>query len=278
MTAVAPLPDETLAGRVKWTLHDYRTIVGQEFTHLLREPANFAWTLGFPIVMVLLFVYVFGSAMDVTGQGAGVDYVAYAMPGMFAMTMAFGFMNTAMAVAYAKEKGMVDRIRSMPTASSAVVVGRNISDTIHAGVDLLVLFLIALAIGWRSEGTVWETLGAFALLIWLRFALIWIGVWIGLMAKNVEQTGSLFALAFPFGMVSSVFTPPELMPGWLGAIAAWNPVSATATAIRELFGNPVATGGSWPEQHALAAAVLWPLLITLVFLPLGVRRFRNLGR
>ncbi|MCD0443557.1 ABC transporter permease [Glycomyces sp. A-F 0318] len=278
MTALAPLPDETFAGRVKWTLHDYRTIVGQEFTHLWRQPVNFLWQLGFPIVMVLLFVYVFGSAMDVTGQGAGVDYVAYAMPGLFAMTMAFGFMNTAWAVAEAKEKGFVDRVRSMPMASSAVVVGRNIADTLHAAIDLLVLFLIALAIGWRSEGTFWETLGAFVLLLWLRFALIWVGVWIGLLVKNVEQAGSLFALAFPFGMVSSVFTPPELMPGWLGAIAAWNPVSATATAIRELFGNPVAAGNSWPEQHALMAALIWPVVITAIFLPLAVRRFRNLGR
>ncbi|MEU6858268.1 ABC transporter permease [Glycomyces sp. NPDC046736] len=278
MTTLAPLPDETLAGRLKWTLHDYRTIVGQEFTHLWRQPVNFLWQLGFPIVMVLLFVYVFGSAMDVTGQGAGVDYVAYAMPGLFAMTMAFGFMNTAMAVASAKEKGFIDRVRSMPMASSAVVVGRNIADTIHAAIDLLVLFLIALAIGWRSEGTVMETLTAFVLLLWLRFALIWVGVWIGLLVKNVEQAGNLFALAFPFGMVSSVFTPPELMPGWLGTIAAWNPVSATATAIRELFGNPVAAGSSWPEQHALMAAVIWPVVITVIFLPLGVRRFRNLGR
>ncbi|MFB9658959.1 ABC transporter permease [Glycomyces mayteni] len=277
-TSLAPLPDETLAGRIKWTLHDYRAIVGQEFTHILRQPANFAWALGFPIVMVLLFVYVFGSAMDVTGQGAGVDYVAYAMPGMFAMTMAFGFMNTATAVAYAKEKGFIDRVRSMPMASSAVVVGRNITDTVQAAVDLLVLSLIALAIGWRSGGTIAETLGAFALLLWLRFALIWIGVWLGLLVKNVEQAGTLFALAFPFGMVSSVFTPPELMPGWLGAVAAWNPVSATATAIRELFGNPVAAGTSWPEQHALLAAIVWPLVITAVFLPLGVRRFRDLGR
>ncbi|WP_026923359.1 ABC transporter permease [Glycomyces arizonensis] len=277
MTA-ATLPDETLGARVKWTLHDYRAIVGQEFTHIVREPANFAWQLGFPIVMVLLFVYVFGSAMDVTGQGAGVDYVAYAMPGMFAMTMAFGFMNTAMAVAYAKEKGFVDRVRSMPMASSAVVVGRNIADTIHAAIDLTVLAVIALVIGWRSEGTLLETIGAFALLLWLRFALIWVGVWIGLSVKNVEQASNLFALAFPFGMVSSVFTPPELMPDWLGAIAAWNPVSATATAIRELFGNPAAVGGSWPETHALAAAILWPVAITLIFMPLAVRRFQNLGR
>ncbi|WP_030162079.1 ABC transporter permease [Glycomyces sp. NRRL B-16210] len=278
MTTLAPLPDETRADRLKWTLHDYRTIVGQEFTHLVRQPATFAWQLGFPIVMVLLFVYVFGSAMDVTGEGAGVDYVAYAMPGLFAMTMAFGFTNTAWAVAEAKEKGFIDRVRSMPMASSAVVVGRNISDTIHAGVDLFILFLIALAIGWRSEGSVMETLGAFALLLWLRFALIWVGVWMGLLVKNVEQAGNLFAIAFPFGMVSSVFTPPELMPGWLGTIAAWNPVSATATAIRELFGNPSAVGNSWPEQHALGAALIWPLVITLIFLPLGVRRFKNLGR
>lgn len=278
MTTLAPLPDETFTGRLKWTLHDYRAIVGQEFTHLWRQPANFAWALGFPIVMVLLFVYVFGSAMDVTGQGAGVDYVAYAMPGMFAMTMAFGFTNTAWAVAEAKEKGFIDRVRSMPMASSAVVVGRNIADTIHAAIDLLVLFLIALAIGWRSGGSALETLGAFALLLWLRFALIWVGVWMGLLVKNVAQAGNLFAVAFPFAMVSSVFTPPELMPGWLGAIAAWNPVSATATAIRELFANPSVAGNSWPEQHALAAAVVWPVVITAIFLPLAVRRFKNLGR
>jgi len=275
---LAPLPDESFASRLKWTLHDYRAIVGQEFTHLVRQPANFAWGLGFPIVMVLLFVYVFGSAMDVTGAGAGVDYVAYAMPGMFAMTIAFGFTSTAWAVAEAKQKGFIDRVRSMPMASSAVVVGRNIADTMHAAVDLVVLVLIALAIGWRSGGTLTATLGAFAILLWLRFALIWVGVWMGLMVKSVEQAGNLFAVAFPFGMVSSVFTPPELMPGWLGAIAAWNPVSATATAIRDLFGNPSAVGDSWPEQHALLAALVWPVIITAIFLPLAVRKFQHLGR
>ena len=277
-TTMPPITEETLGYRLRWTLHDYRAIVGQEFTHIFRQPANFLGQLGFPIVMVLLFVYVFGSAMDVTGEGAGVDYVAYAMPGMFAMTMAFGFMNTAWAVAEAKEKGFVDRVRSMPMASSAVVVGRNIADTLHAGVDLFVLFIIALVIGWRSEGTALETLAAFALLLWLRFALIWVGIWLGLMVKNLEQAGSLFAIAFPFGMVSSVFTPPELMPTWLGTIAAWNPVSATASGIRDLFGNPSVAGDSWPEANAILAAVVWPIIITAIFLPLGVQRFKNLGR
>jgi ABC-type polysaccharide/polyol phosphate export permease len=278
MTDLLPAPEETLAQRLRWTLNDYRVVVRQEFAHLLRQPSNFAWQLGFPVVMVLLFVYVFGSAMDVTGQGAGVDYVAYAMPGMFAMMMAFGFMNTAWSVAEMKEKGFIDRVRSMPMASSAVVVGRNIADSIHAGVDLVVVAGIALLIGWRSDGSWGETLLAFGLLLWLRFALIWVGIWLGLLVKGVEQAGNLFALAFPLGMISSVFTPPELMPGWLQPIAAWNPVSATATGIRELFGNPAPVGEAWPEANAILAAIVWPILITAIFLPLAVRRFRNLGR
>lgn len=277
-TTPRPAADDTVGNRIRWTLSDYRVVVGQEFAHLVRQPANFAWQLGFPVVMVLLFVYVFGSAMDVTGQGAGVGYIGYAMPGLFAMTMAFGFMNTAFAVADMKEKGFIDRVRSMPMASSAIVVGRNLADTIQAAVDLAVLAVIALLIGWSSDGTLWQTIAAFALLLWLRFSLIWVGIWIGLLVNGTEQAGNLFALAFPFGMISSVFTPPELMPSWLQPVAEWNPVSATATSIRELFGNPVPIGDAWPEVHAMTAAIIWPLVITAIFLPLGVRRFRNLGR
>lgn len=271
-------PGDSLAHRAKWAVVDCWTIVWQELIHLLRQPSTFAWQLGFPVVMVLLFVYVFGSAMDVAGQGAGAGYVDYAMPGMFAMTMAFGFMNTAYAVTLRKEKGFVDRFRSMPMAPSAVVTGRGVADIIHATVDLVILVGIALVIGWRSGGSLTATLTAFGLLLWLRFALIFVGIFLGLLVKNTEMAGNLFALAFPFGMVSSVFAPPSLMPGWLGTIAAWNPVSATAGAVRELFESPAVTSGFWIESHAVAAAVIWPAVITLIFLPLAVRRFQRLRR
>ncbi|WP_412126672.1 ABC transporter permease [Streptomyces xinghaiensis] len=260
--------------RIYWAVADCLVIVRNELTHLARQPANIAWQLGFPIVSVLLFVYVFGSAMDVGAD----DYKDYALPGMFAMTMAFGFMNTAMMVAINKEKGVMDRFRSMPMAPSAVVSGRGVSDVIGACLDLVVLALIALAVGWRSDGSLPATLAAFGLLILLRFALIWIGVFLGLLVPNQEAAGNLFALAFPFGMISSVFTPPSMMPDWLGAVAMWNPVSSTANAIRELFGNPVPSGGSWIEQHALLMAVVWPLIVTAVFLPLAVRRYQRLSR
>jgi ABC transporter DrrB family efflux protein len=277
---LAVTDNDSLLSRARWSVTDTWTIVWQEITHLIRQPSTFAWQLGFPVVMVLMFVYVFGSAMDVFGPGAdaaGVSYVDYAMPGMFAMTMAFGFMNTAYAVTLTKEKGFIDRFRSMPMTPSAVVTGRGTADIIHAAVDLAIIAGIALLIGWRSGGSLVATLSAFGLLLWLRLALIFVGVYLGLLVKNTEAAGNLFALAFPFGFISSVFTPPDLMPGWLGTIAAWNPVSSTAGAIRELFESPPVTSGYWIEAHAVPAAIIWPVIIMVIFIPLAVRRFQKLG-
>jgi len=158
-----PLVTADLDGRerrVYWAIADCWTVVRRDLTHLTKQPSLIAWQLGFPIVSVLLFIYVFGSAMDV---GEGTDYQTYAMPGMFAMTMAFGFMNTAMAVVIDKERGVTDRFRSMPMSPSAVVTGRGVSDVLHAGLDLAVLAAIALVIGWRSDGGLLATLAAFAL-------------------------------------------------------------------------------------------------------------------
>ncbi|RLV56744.1 ABC transporter permease [Aeromicrobium phragmitis] len=267
--------------RFTWAMKDCWTIVMQELTHLVRQPSTFAWQLGMPVVMVLMFVYVFGSAMDVTGQGAGEGYVDYAMPGMFAMTMAFGFMNTAFVVTLNKEKGFMDRFRSMPMSPSAVVTGRGVSDIIQAGVDLAVIAGVALVIGWRSGGSLAASMLAFGLLLWLRLALIFVGIYLGLLIKNTEVAGSLFAVAFPLGFISSVFAPPEMMPGWLGAIAAWNPVSSTANAIRELFETPGAGVGEasyWIDGHAIAGAIVWPVVIMAIFVPLAVRQFRNLSK
>lgn len=147
-----------------------------------------------------------------------------------------------------------------------------------AAAELTILAVTALLIGWRADGGVLGALGAFGLLLLLRFSLIWVGVWLGLLVPTPEAAGGLYAVAFPLTMISSTFVSPSLMPDWLGFVAAWNPISSTATATRELFGNPVAGGGTWVEEHALLMAVVWPLVITLVFLPLAVRRFQGLSR
>ncbi|MFE0101693.1 ABC transporter permease [Streptomyces sp. NPDC059009] len=271
-------------GRLFWAVADALNVTRRHLTHYQRQPVAVAWQLGFPIISVLLYGFVFGEAMKVPGGGnggggdGGGDYKQFLMPGMFVMTMAFGFMNTAVAVATDAHKGVIDRFRSMPMAPSAVASGRGLADLVVACAELTILVGTALAIGWRSSAGVLDTLAAFGLLLLLRFSLIWVGVFLGLLVPNPEAAGSLYAVAFPLTMISSVFVAPSLMPDWLAPIAAWNPVSSTGTATRELFGNPGAGGASWVEQHAVLMAVVWPVVVTLAFLPLAVRRFKALSR
>ncbi|WP_257233795.1 ABC transporter permease [Streptomyces sp. JV178] len=274
LSDLSTLTDLPVRSRTYWLLADVGNIVRRGLTHYRRQPVNIAWQLGFPILSVLLYGYVFGSAMQVPGGG---DYRDFLMPGMFAMTMAFGFINTATLVVHDSTKGVIDRFRSMPMAPSAVVAGRGVTDLVVACAELAIMMLTALAMGWRPDAGL-GFLAAFGLLLWLRFALIWIGVWLGLLVPNPEAAGGLFVVAFPLTMLSSIFVAPQLMPDWLGWVAAWNPLSSTAAATRELFGTPVGGGDSWIEQHALLMAGVWPVVLTLVFLPLAVRRFRRLSR
>ncbi|PRH80673.1 multidrug ABC transporter permease [Streptomyces solincola] len=274
----ARVPPTERPGRAYWAVADCLTLVRRTLTHYARKPVNIVWQLGFPIVSVLLYGYVFGGAMKPPGGGGASDYRDFLMPGMFVMTMAFGFMNSALAVVTDTEKGVTDRFRSMPMAPSALVSGRWVTDLLVAAAELAILALTALAMGWRPDGGLAGGLAGFALLLLLRSCLIWVGVWLGLLVPSVEAAGGLYAVAFPLTMVSSVFVAPSTMPGWLGAVAAWNPVSSTAAAARELFGNPVGSDGSWVQDNAVLMAVVWPLAITAVFLPLAVRRFQRLGR
>ncbi|MCT4356811.1 ABC transporter permease [Streptomyces sp. Je 1-79] len=266
---------DTRHGRAYWAVVDCGNVVRRTLLNYRRQPAAILWVLGFPIVSVLLYGFVFGSAMRVPGDG---DYREFLMPGMFATTMAFGFMNTATTVVTDVGKGVVDRFRSMPMAPSAVTTGRGVADLLVACAELAILATTALAIGWTSDGGFAATALAFGLLLLLRFALIWVGVWAGLVLPNAEAAGALYAVIFPLTMVSSVYVAPALMPSWLAPVAAWNPISSTVTATRALFGNPGAGGGGWVEQNAVLMAFVWPLAITAVFLPLAVRRFQRLSR
>ncbi|MEU5579563.1 ABC transporter permease [Streptomyces huasconensis] len=272
------LTADTAHGRLYWAFADCLNVTRRYLTHFLRQPVTIVWQLGFPIISVLLYGFVFGEAMKVPGGGDDGDYKQFLMPGMFVMTMAFGFMNTAMAVVTDASKGVIDRFRSMPMAPSAVAAGRGVADLVVACAELTILALTALAIGWRSSAGFTDTVLAFGLLLFLRFSLIWVGVFLGLVVPTPEAAGGLYAVAFPLTMISSVFVAPSLMPGWLAPVAAWNPVSSTGTATRELFGNPGAGGSTWVEQHAVLMAVVWPVVISLIFLPLAVRKFKQLSR
>jgi ABC-2 type transport system permease protein len=259
---------------VRWAVADGWTVTLRSLQRWVREPGVLLLGLFFPVLMMLMFGYLLGGAMAIPGG----DYVEFLMPGMFALAMLFGIESTTIAVATDAARGITDRFRSMPMAPSAVVVGRSIADMLNSAVGLAVLIAGGLLVGWRAHGTVAETLLAVALLLLLRFAFLWMGVYLGLVIGKPEGAVAVQILVWPFAFVSNTFAAPDTMPGWLGTAAEWNPMSATAAACRELFGNPAWGGSSWATEHAPAIAVVWPLALIAVFVPLSVRRYQRLSR
>ncbi|MET0235733.1 MAG: ABC transporter permease, partial [Kibdelosporangium sp.] len=234
MSTAVSLP-ETSSGGPRWALADGWTLTRRNFHHWARNPGPVIFSLVFNVVIVLMFVFLFGGAMQVPGGG---EYRDFLMPGMFTMTMLFGIGSTTLAMVTDVEKGVTDRFRSMPMSSSAVLVGRAQADMVLSAVTLAVMMVAGWIIGWENDGTTGGFLGAVGLILLLRFALIWIGVYLGLVLKGGEAVTGVQTLEFPIGFLSSAFVATSTMPGWLGAVADWNPMSSTVTAARELFGNP----------------------------------------
>lgn len=261
--------------RLRWAVSDAGVVTTRYLVHWTREPETVAFSLLFPVLITLLFGYLFGGAMSVPGGGG---YREFLVPGMFAMTMVFGVSATVLAMNEDARRGITDRFRSMPMAPSAVLVGRAAADLLNSVAALLVLVGCALLVGWRPHHGVGAMASGLALLLLLRFALLWPGIHLGLTVRGTAAVTALQVLEFPFGFLANTFVPPRTMPGWLGAVAEWNPLSSTVNAMRELFGNPGYGGESWVSMHARLMAVVWPLLITAVFLPLSAARYRRLGR
>ncbi|MEU7907493.1 ABC transporter permease [Actinoplanes sp. NPDC049118] len=269
MTTLAPA-----APRPADSLRDTATLTGRILRHWRRRPVSILLGLLFPVLMVLMFGYLFGGAMAVPDG----DYMDFLIPGMLAMTMLFGLEAMVVAVTTDTAKGVTERIRAMPVTTTAILAGRSTADLLNAVVGIAVMVLTGLLVGWTAHRGLPLTLAALGLLVWLRFAFTWIGIYLGLLLRTPESAVSVQVLVWPVGFLSSAFVSPETMPGWLGTIAAWNPLSATATAIRYLFGNPDWNAQDWPTEHSVALALIWPALLTAIFLPLAARQYRALSR
>jgi ABC-2 type transport system permease protein len=252
-------------------------ITQRDLIHWLRQPAMLVFGLLFSVMLLLIFGLLLGGAIAVPGASRS-DYIAFLLPGMFALTMLFGLETTMSAISADAAKGVTDRFRSLPISSAAVVLGRSGADLLYSALTLGVLMVGGLAIGWRIDAGLGSALVAVALLLWLRFALLWVGIFLGLTFQAPGATTAIQVLVWPVGFLSNAFVSPETMPAWLGAVAQWNPISATATAARQLFGNPSGLTGGWFEDNAILLAIILPLLLTVVFLPLSARAYRRLRR
>ncbi len=238
-------------------------------TKLRHDPTAIAVTLGGPVVMVVLFGYIFGSAIAVPSG----DYRAFLIPGLFA-TIAVNVVPSMFAMTRDNSRGVVDRFRSLPIARTAVPFGQAAATVVYGLASLVLMAWCGLAVGWRIERGAGYAVGAFALLAAFQFAAAWIGMYLGLLLGSEQAAGQASILVFPVTMLSNVYVPTSGMPTWLRAIADWNPVSALAGAIRDLFGNPGApANGTWQLEHPVPATLAWTALVLAIFVPLCTRRF-----
>ncbi|MCF2573790.1 ABC transporter permease [Brevibacterium sp. UCMA 11754] len=251
-------------------------LTGRDLAHWRRQPWTPIFNLLFTIMLLLMFAFIFGGSIQLPGGG---DYIHFLLPGMMTLAMMFGLETTMTTMANDSKKGITDRLRSMPISDASVSLGRVGADMVSAVIEIVILIIGGLLLGWRATNSPLAGLVAVALLLWLRFAVLWVGIFLGLTTgRHDGATVLVQVLVWPVGFLSNVFAAPEFMPSWLGAVAAWNPISATATAVRELFGNPTGVTSGWLDEASLLAAIVWPLAITAVFLPLSARAYRRLRK
>ncbi|MDT0446856.1 ABC transporter permease [Streptomyces johnsoniae] len=260
--------------RTRRFLTDSASMTRRGFLHWRRQPGQLVVGLVFPVMMLVMFTYFIGGGMAVEGGG---DYSEFLVPGMLVLAMAFGLESTMVALTEDINRGILDRFRAMPIAPSAVLVGRSLLDMINSAAGLLVMLGAGWLIGWRWHGSLAEAAAAIGLLLLLRFAMLWVGIYLGLVAGRPEMVQAVQILIWPVAFLSSAITSPSTMPGWLAALADWNPMSATAGAVRELFANPGWPNDSWAADHPVALSVLWPLVLLAVFFPLALGRYHRLS-
>jgi ABC transporter DrrB family efflux protein len=235
---------------------------------LLRIPRQPDLLVGFTIqsiMFVLLFVYVFGGAID-TGD---LDYVDFLIPGIIVQSMVFGGFVTALGLADDLKKGLIDRFRSLPMWQPAVVSGRILADVGTNVLQLVVMFAVGIAVGFRFSTSAPEVAAGIALLLLLGYAFSWVFAFIGLSASSAEASNAYgFTILFPVTFVSSAFVPVETMPGWLQPVAEHNPFTTMVDAARALFVGTPAGNDIW-------LAIVWAIVIIGVFGALSVWRYRR---
>jgi ABC-2 type transport system permease protein/oleandomycin transport system permease protein len=270
MTTVASVTD--LAHRPDpprgpaWLLRDSWTEALRHLKALPRNPELLVFAVLQPIMFVVLFVYVFGGSITVPGYSS---YEQYVIPGIFAQTVLFGSIYTGLGIAEDLTKGFIDRLRSLPMYSSAMLLGRTMSDVVRNAISFMVMLVVAVIIGFRFEGSLAGAIGATALLFLFAYAFSWIQAYTGLVAGSAEAVNSIaFLWMFVATFISSAFVAPESMPGWLQPIAEHNPVSIVTDASRALYNGKDPGNDPW-------IALLWAVGITVVFATLSVRKYRS---
>jgi ABC transporter DrrB family efflux protein len=250
---------------VQYAVSDMWELAKRSLKRIPRQPDLLVGFTIQPVMFVLLFVFVFGGAID-TGP---LDYVDFLIPGIIVQSMVFGGFVTALGLSEDLKKGLIDRFRSLPMWGPAVVAGRILADVGTNVIQLVIMFTVGILAGFRFDASGLDIVAGIALLLLIGYAFSWVFAFIGLTASSPEAANAYgFTILFPLTFISSAFVPPDTMPSWLQPIAENNPFTTMVDAARSLFIGTEAGNDVW-------GAVAWSLAIIAVFGMLSVWRYRR---
>lgn len=250
---------------IYWAFTDSFELVKRSLRHIFRNADQAASVVLTPIMFLLLFRYVFGGAIE-TG---GTSYVNFLMAGIIIQTAAFGATTTAIGVANDMQRGIIDRFKSLPMLSSAVLTGHVVADLVRNTLSTIVMILVGFLVGFRPEASAIEWVYVFGLLLLFTLAFSWLSVILGLMAKSIEAVQLFsFIFIFPLTFASSAFVPTDGMPYVLRVFAENQPVTQVIEALRAwLVGTPIGDYG-WK-------AALWCTGILVISYAIATRLFAS---
>lgn len=247
-----------------WAASDTLVLIKRSLSHIFKNMDQLLGLTIQPIMFLLLFRYVFGGAIE-TG---GVDYVNFLVAGILVQMAAFGANTTALSVATDMKRGIIDRFKSLPMVSSAVMTGHVVADLFRNVFSSFIMITAAFFVGFRPVASLTDWLSILGIILLFTFAISWLSAIMGLLAKSVEGVQWMgFFVIFPLTFASAAFVPTDTMPKVLRIFAENQPLTHVIEAIRALM------IGTSPENHIWLAAI-WLIAITLFSIPIASYLFR----
>ena len=222
----------------------------------------------FPIIMTVMFTYVFGGAMRASTNG---NYIEYLIPGIFVQMLSFGSIGVGIKLNSDFDKGLMDRFRSLPIARTSVLTAHLVSSVLRLLLASLITFTVATCMGFRVQTNVLEFFGGIGLLLALGFGVSWLALYVGTVVRSPQAVQGVLNIAlFPLMFCSSIFAAVSTMPGWLQAFAKVNPLTTAADASRALM-----VGYPYPVGNSVWITLAWAVGMSVVFAPLALRAYNR---
>lgn len=243
---------------MSWVLKDSWTMTKRNMKRMFRDLESLIMAIALPIILMLMFVYVFGGAIE-TGR----KYVNYVVPGIIITCVGYTSSLIAMSVSKDMQEGLYDRLRTMTVQPISLLFSHVGASFVRNGISTLLVLIVAFLIGFRPSANFFEWLAVIGILIFYLFAFSWLGIFFGLLAKSPE-TASAFAMVVMFlPYISSAFVPTNTMPKWLAVFAEYQPLTPIIESLRALL-----LGGTIEVNHGLAVIWLTGIFIVSLFLAL----------